>query len=245
MTNVNGSLDAFVDTDAGSEQLALLPLPRLRARHPACATCSGGRCHERASQSRQVGRRPSARRGAVRRPDRSHRHDARGAGAAAADGSRHLDRRQRGVQGKRDFGCRSRDGIRSPVDRAQPRNRGASIRSRPGYHSSWTGPWGTTVDPTQFTWTNAYSFAAHRRRRPDRQHGAHHHPAPLCGREPSVERSDAELLELRSRRIRGSLRAVRRTARRRRPLQAAPYYRVTSRVTGVRGTVSYTQVILQ
>jgi hypothetical protein len=29
------------------------------------------------------------------------------------------------------------------------------------------------------------------------------------------------------------------------PLQAAAYYRVTSRVTGVRGTVSYTQVILQ
>ena len=60
----------------------------------------------------RFGRSP-ARRGAVRRADRPHHHDAGRAGAAAPDGRRHVDRRQRRVQGKRDLGRRPRHRVRA------------------------------------------------------------------------------------------------------------------------------------
>ena len=113
-----------------------------------------------------------------------------------------------------------------------------------GYHSSWTGPWGSTVDPTQFTWSNAYSFEL---TDDDAQTGNRariiiqrlcavanlpsNDAAQNCSSAPAPNQGQSQG---------GASYGTPASA-----LQAAPFYRVTSRVTGVRGTVSYTQVILQ
>jgi Tfp pilus assembly protein PilX len=113
-----------------------------------------------------------------------------------------------------------------------------------GYYSSWAGPWGTTVDPTQFTWTNANSMLL---TDDDAQTGntariiiqrlcavanlPSNDPGQNCSSSAAANQGQSQ----------GGVAYGTPTS----PLQAAPYYRVTSRVTGVRGTVSYTQVILQ
>jgi type IV pilus assembly protein PilX len=113
-----------------------------------------------------------------------------------------------------------------------------------GYHSSWTGPWGTTVDPTQFDWSNAYSVEL---TDDDAQTGnrARIIMQRLCA-VPNLPSNDvtqncsSSAAPNQGQSQGGASYGVPSLA-----LQAAPYYRVTSRVTGVRGTVSYTQVILQ
>jgi type IV pilus assembly protein PilX len=115
-----------------------------------------------------------------------------------------------------------------------------------GYYSSWTGPgaWGTSVDPSQFAWGNANSVLLVD---DDAQTGNSarivmqrlcalpnlpaNDPAQNCSSSPAPNQGQSQ-----GGASYGTLAP---------PLQAAPYYRVTSRVTGVRGTVSYTQVILQ
>ena len=113
-----------------------------------------------------------------------------------------------------------------------------------GYYSSWTGPWGTTVDPTQFTWTNANSFQL---TDDDAQTGntARIIIQRLC-EFPNLPSNDAtQNCSSAAAPNQGQSQGGASYGTPSSPLQAAPYYRVTSRVTGVRGTVSYTQVILQ
>lgn len=113
-----------------------------------------------------------------------------------------------------------------------------------GYYSSWTGPWGTAVDPTQFTWTNANSVQL---TDDDAQTGNTARiiiqrlcsVANLPSNDPTQNCSSSAAANQGQSQGGASYGTPTST------LQAAPYYRVTSRVTGVRGTVSYTQVILQ
>ena len=113
-----------------------------------------------------------------------------------------------------------------------------------GYHSSWTGPWGTTVDPTQFTWTNAYSFEL---TDDDAQTGnrARIIIQRLCALPNTPSNEATQNCSDSAAPNQGQSQGGASYGTPPSSLQAAPYYRVTSRVTGVRGTVSYTQVILQ
>jgi len=113
-----------------------------------------------------------------------------------------------------------------------------------GYHSSWTGPWGTTVDPTQFDWSNAYSVEL---TDDDAQTGnrARIIMQRLCA-VPNLPSNDVtQNCSSSAAPNQGQSQGGASYGTASLALQAAPYYRVTSRVTGVRGTVSYTQVILQ
>lgn len=113
-----------------------------------------------------------------------------------------------------------------------------------GYYSSWTGPWGTAVDPTGFTWTDANSRLL---TDDDAQTGnsARVIIQRLCA-VPNLPSNDpGQNCSSSSAPNQGQSQGGASYGTSAPPLQAAPYFRVTSRVTGVRGTVSYTQVILQ
>ena len=113
-----------------------------------------------------------------------------------------------------------------------------------GYYSSWTGPWGTTVDPTQFLWTNANSVLL---TDDDAQTGntARIIIQRLCSTANLPSNDATQNCSSSSAPNQGQSQGGASYGTPSPALQSAPYYRVTSRVTGVRGTVSYTQVILQ
>jgi Tfp pilus assembly protein PilX len=113
-----------------------------------------------------------------------------------------------------------------------------------GYYSSWTGPWGTTVDPTQFTWTNANSVQL---TDDDAQTGntARIIIQRLCAVANLPSNDPTQNCSSSAAPNQGQSQGGASYGTPSSPPQAAAYYRVTSRVTGVRGTVSYTQVILQ
>lgn len=114
-----------------------------------------------------------------------------------------------------------------------------------GYYATWSGTWGSTVDPTQFDWraSNSVTVTAgagaadigggntsqYIIQRLCRDTGSVQAPTQVC--------SD---LEDDTTRDKGSFDDSKA------PLSPSlkPYYRVTSRVLGPRNTVSFTQVIL-
>lgn len=117
-----------------------------------------------------------------------------------------------------------------------------------GYYSSWTGPgaWGTSVDPTQFDWsdTNSVLLPANP---DDAQTGnsARIIIQRLCAVANLPSNEATQNCSSSAAPNQGQSQGGASYGTPSLALQAAPYFRVTSRVTGVRGTVSYTQVILQ
>lgn len=113
-----------------------------------------------------------------------------------------------------------------------------------GYYSSWTGPWGTSVDPTTYTWTDTNSFLLID---DDAQTGnsARIIIQRLCAVANLPSNDPGQSCSSSSAANQGQSQGGVSYGTGAQALQAAPYFRVTSRVTGVRGTVSYTQVILQ
>lgn len=113
-----------------------------------------------------------------------------------------------------------------------------------GYYATWSGTWGTTVDPTQFDWAAGAATATVGAGAADiamgstsqyiiqrlcRDLGSIQAPAQVC--------SDLEDDQMRSH---GSFDYSSSPL----PPSLKPYFRVTTRVVGPRNTVSYTQVIL-
>lgn len=115
-----------------------------------------------------------------------------------------------------------------------------------GYYATWSGPWGSSVDPTQFTWAPGVNSASvtvgagaadigggntsqYIIQRLCRDPGSVQAPTQVC--------SD---LEDDTSRGRGSLDYSSPPT----TPSLKPYYRVTTRVAGPRNTVSFTQVIL-
>jgi type IV pilus assembly protein PilX len=117
-----------------------------------------------------------------------------------------------------------------------------------GYHSSWTGPgaWGDSVDPTKFDWSNTYSVLLPANP-DDAQTGnsARIIIQRLCALPNLPSNAATQNCSSSAARNQGQSQGGTSYGTPAPLLQAAPYFRVTSRVTGVRGTVSYTQVILQ
>jgi Tfp pilus assembly protein PilX len=112
-----------------------------------------------------------------------------------------------------------------------------------GYHSSWTGSWGTSVDPTTFTWDNANSRLI---TDDDPQTGntARVIIQRLCETpnmsaiDPAQRCSDSLIANGGSKGGGGYPSVLPSTS-------TAPFYRVTTRVQGPRNTISYTQALLQ
>jgi type IV pilus assembly protein PilX len=115
-----------------------------------------------------------------------------------------------------------------------------------GYYSSWTGPWGTTVDPTQFTWTNANS-ALVAAPDDDAQTGNTTRIIiqRLCSLANATANASSQSCSDSAAPNQGQSQGGASYGTGAQAIQAAPFFRVTTKVTGVRGTVSYTQVILQ
>lgn len=113
-----------------------------------------------------------------------------------------------------------------------------------GYYSSWTGPWGTSVDPSTFTWTDTNSRLL---TDDDAQTGNQTRIIiqRLCAVANSPANDPGQTCSSSSAANQGQSQGGVSYGSPTQPPQAAPYYRVTAKVTGVRGTVSYTQVILQ
>ena len=105
MRNVDGTDRHVRARQLGPEQLALLPLSRLRARDPFQQPSMELNPHSLAGTARSQRR---ARRRALRGAHRAHRDDASRSGVDAPDGRGHLDRGQRRLQGKRHLGRRPR-----------------------------------------------------------------------------------------------------------------------------------------
>jgi type IV pilus assembly protein PilX len=113
-----------------------------------------------------------------------------------------------------------------------------------GYYSSWTGPWGSSVDPSTFVWTDTNSRLL---TDDDAQTGnvARIIIQRLCAVANLPSNDSAQNCSSSSAANQGQSQGGASYGTGSSSLQAAPYYRVTSKVIGVRGTVSYTQVILQ
>ena len=114
-----------------------------------------------------------------------------------------------------------------------------------GYYSSWTGPsWGTSVDPATYTWDDAHSFPL---TNDDAQTGnsARIIIQRLCAVANLPANAATQNCSSSPAPNQGQSQGGASYGSSGLAAQAAPYSRVTSRVTGVRGTVSYTQVILQ
>ena len=113
-----------------------------------------------------------------------------------------------------------------------------------GYYSSWTGPWGNSVDPSTFTWTDANSRQL---TDDDSQTGnvTRIIIQRLCAVANAPSNGSGQTCSSSSAANQGQTQGGVSYGTPTWQVQAAPYFRVTSKVTGVRGTVSYTQVILQ
>jgi type II secretory pathway pseudopilin PulG len=113
-----------------------------------------------------------------------------------------------------------------------------------GYYATWSGTWGTTVDPTQFNWATGAGTAAVGAGAADTALGntTQYIIQRLC-RDPGPVSAATQVcsdLEDDQWRSKGSFDYQSP------PLSPSfkPYFRVTTRVVGPRNTVSYTQVIL-
>ena len=115
-----------------------------------------------------------------------------------------------------------------------------------GYYSSWAGPWGTTVDPTKFTWTNANS-ALLVAPEDDAQTGNATRMIiqRLCSLANASSNDASQNCSDSAAPNQGQSQGGASYGTGAQAIQSAPFFRVTTKVTGVRGTVSYTQVILQ
>lgn len=115
-----------------------------------------------------------------------------------------------------------------------------------GYHSSWAGPWGTSVDPTQFAWDNANSLLL---TAPDDDAQTGNSVRiiiqRLCALPNTPSNASNQSCSDSAAQGQGQSQGGASYGTGSQAIQTAPYFRVTSRVTGVRNTVSYTQVILQ
>ena len=113
-----------------------------------------------------------------------------------------------------------------------------------GYYATWSGTWGTTVDPTQFNWATGAATAAVGAGAADAAMGntTQYIIQRLC-RDPGSVQAAAQVcsdLEDDTTRSHGSFDYTSSPL----PPSFKPYFRVTTRVVGPRNTVSYTQVIL-
>ena len=240
MTNVDGTADTSTDIDGRSEQLALLPLSRLRARDPVAQHALGELRMKRASiRSARSLRRQH---GVVLfvAPHRAHRHDAGRAGAAQADGRRHVDRGQRRVQGERHVGRRPRH--RSPrgrwiiansADHGQRFVRGRlslelDERRRNPTAFDWDNQSRTLIDDQAQTGNTTRLIIQRLCETPN-----------MSALDPAQRCSDSPVLNAGDSNGGGGYPAVLPGS------SPAPFFRVTTRVDGPRNTVSYTQVLMQ
>ncbi len=113
-----------------------------------------------------------------------------------------------------------------------------------GYYATWSGTWGTTVDPTQFNWQTGAATVTVGAGAADIGGGntSQYIIQRLC-RDPGSVQAPTQVcsdLENDTLHAKGSLDYSSP------PLTPSltPYYRVTTRVAGPRNTVSFTQVIL-
>ena len=113
-----------------------------------------------------------------------------------------------------------------------------------GYYATWSGTWGTTVDPTQFNWATGAATATVGAGAADTAMGntSQYIIQRLC-RDPGSVQAVTQVcsdLEDDTSRSKGSIDYSAPPL----PPSFKPYFRVTTRVVGPRNTVSYTQVIL-
>jgi len=113
-----------------------------------------------------------------------------------------------------------------------------------GYYATWSGTWGSTVDPTQFNWATGAATATVGAGAADTAMGntSQYIIQRLC-RDPGSVQAPTQTcsdLEDDTSRGKGSFDYTSSPL----PPSFKPYFRVTTRVVGPRNTVSFTQVIL-
>lgn len=113
-----------------------------------------------------------------------------------------------------------------------------------GYYATWSGTWGTTVDPTQFNWLTGAATAAVGAGAADTamNYTSQYIIQRLCQNTGSVQAATQVCSDLEDDQSRdhGSYNPYAGSF----PPSFKPYFRVTTRVVGPRNTVSFTQVIL-
>lgn len=113
-----------------------------------------------------------------------------------------------------------------------------------GYYATWSGTWGTTVDPTQFNWATGAATATVGAGAADTAMGntSQYIIQRLCQNPGSVQANTQVCSDLEddTSRPKGSFDYSSSPL----PPSFKPYFRVTTRVVGPRNTVSFTQVIL-
>ena len=196
MTNVDGTPDAFGPANRRSQQLALLPLSRLRARHSLAQHDLG-----------EVPMRPSI---VVSRGAAAPRRE-RGvvlfvalivliimtlAGLALLRqmSDRRVDRRQHRLQGKRDLGRRPRHRGRDAIPRRCRRRCWRWIRFPTAISRAGQVPPIGRPDQSDLVRLDPVADAGVTRPGADRQYHATHHPSPVPAPQPGDQRGRPDLL---------------------------------------------------